>query len=376
MSEYQYYEFQAIDRPLSAEDREALRAISTRAQITASSFTNTYHWGDFKGDPIQLMENWFDFHLYQANWGTRRLMIRLPARLVDRERLQTLLGDADFIGLSEAGENLILDITREEVDSDYWEEETSSLAAMMPLRADVLAGDLRLFYLLWLMGVEAELYEPDEYEPLPGIGPLTAAHEAFAEFFAIDHDLIEAAAERADPTLPSPVSPDTAQKIIAALTDEEKTELLMRLYNGEAHLGIELRARMRQSLASESTVPPVPLRTIGDLRERAEAIAQARTRAQAEAAAAKLKRQEEEAARLRRARLDGLIRRGETVWAEIETEIARRNAPGYDRAAELLSDLQAIADESDAIEDFAQRLAKIRLRHIQKQRFIDRLKNL
>ena len=31
MSEYQYYEFQAIDRPLDAAAQKALRALSTRA---------------------------------------------------------------------------------------------------------------------------------------------------------------------------------------------------------------------------------------------------------------------------------------------------------------------------------------------------------
>jgi hypothetical protein len=77
LSEYQYYEFQAIDRPLAEADRQALRALSTRARITATSFTNAYEWGDFKGDPARLMENWFDLHLYLANWGSRRLMIRL-----------------------------------------------------------------------------------------------------------------------------------------------------------------------------------------------------------------------------------------------------------------------------------------------------------
>ena len=60
MSEYQYYEFQAIDRPLGEADREALRTLSTRARITATSFTNHYEWGDFKGDPQRLMERWFD----------------------------------------------------------------------------------------------------------------------------------------------------------------------------------------------------------------------------------------------------------------------------------------------------------------------------
>ena len=34
MSEYQYYEFRAIDRPLSHSELTELRAISSRAQIT------------------------------------------------------------------------------------------------------------------------------------------------------------------------------------------------------------------------------------------------------------------------------------------------------------------------------------------------------
>ncbi len=75
MSEYQYYEFQAIDRPLEKSDLKALRALSTRARITATSFTNSYEWGDFKGDPRSLMERWFDLHLYWANWGGYR---RIP----------------------------------------------------------------------------------------------------------------------------------------------------------------------------------------------------------------------------------------------------------------------------------------------------------
>ncbi len=87
MIEYQYYEFQAIDRPLGAEDIEALRAMSTRARITATSFTNSYDWGDFRGDPLHLMERWFDLHLYLADQGTRHFMMRLPKRLVVPDRL-------------------------------------------------------------------------------------------------------------------------------------------------------------------------------------------------------------------------------------------------------------------------------------------------
>ena len=97
VSEYQYYEFQAIDRPLGEADREALKALSSRAWITATRFTNHYEWGDFKGDPWRLVERWFDLHLYLANWGTRRLMMRLPKRLMERKRLDPFLLDVDWV---------------------------------------------------------------------------------------------------------------------------------------------------------------------------------------------------------------------------------------------------------------------------------------
>ena len=92
--------------------------------------------------------------------------------------------------------------------------------------------------------------------------------------------------------------------------------------------------------------------------------------------AAEQKRREEEAQRARRARLDAIVRRGESVWREIETEIERRNAAGYDEAVSLLLDLQAIAKEKGALEDFIRRLQEIRGRHARKERLIERLAKL
>jgi hypothetical protein len=70
VSEYQYYEFLAIDHPLNAAEQAQVRSLSTRAGIIATSFVNEYHWGDFRGDPGRLMERYYDAHLYVANWGT------------------------------------------------------------------------------------------------------------------------------------------------------------------------------------------------------------------------------------------------------------------------------------------------------------------
>jgi hypothetical protein len=66
MSEYQYYEFLPVDRPTAAEQAE-VRQLSTRARITATSFTSEYHWGNFRGDPRVLMRRYYDAHLYLAN---------------------------------------------------------------------------------------------------------------------------------------------------------------------------------------------------------------------------------------------------------------------------------------------------------------------
>ena len=68
-----------------------------------------------------------------------------------------------------------------------------------------------------------------------------------------------------------------------------------------------------------------------------------------------------------------IARRTESVWREIETEIGRRNAAGYDKAVAVLHDLRTIAGEQGASEDFARRLRTIRERHARKERFIERL---
>jgi hypothetical protein len=374
MSEYQYYEFQAVDRPLSNADRQVLRGLSSRARITATSFTNFYEWGDFRGDPDELMARWFDLHLYFANWGARRLMIKLPAKLVDRGRIGTFLAATEDVMLEDAGENVIISISRDELELEYLDDEDSSwLLALAPLRADLLAGDLRLFYLTWLMAVEAEAIEPDAPEPMPGIGPLTEALEAFAAFFGIDHDLVQAAAERSAAIAPAGPSPDMARRVVAAMSDAEKTDLLMRVFDGEPNMSAELRATVRTRLEPETTISPGALRTAADLQARAEDIRLARERAEAELAEAQRRLRAEAAKKAQDVRVEALRQRGETVWEEVETEIMRRNPAGYDKAAALLCDLSVLAERDGSAEEFRLRLQSIRERHAGKGRFLERL---
>jgi len=370
MSEYQYYEFQAIDRPLTAEDRQALRDLSTRARITATSFTNSYEWGDFKGDPTKLMERWFDLHLYLANWGSRRLMIWLPTRLIDRDRLDAFLGEVDCVQLTQVDDNLMLDIARDEIEFDGWDDGSGWLAALAPLRAELLSGDLRLFYLFWLTAVEADCFEADEPEPMSGIGPITGALEAFANFFGIEPDLVQAAAEHPGGASEDGVSPEAIRNVIAAMPDSAKTGLLVRLFDGDPHVAAELRARVRKGREPGGSV--IALRTVGELRARADAIRLARERAAANTAAVERQLQADAAEKVRHARLEALRRRGESAWREVEDEIERRNSTSYDKAA-ALSDLRVLAEKLGTTDEFQRRLNAIRDRHARKGRFIERL---
>ena len=270
-----------------------------------------------------------------------------------------------------SGDNLIIDICRDEVEvyDDDWHDGSGQLAALAPLRADVLSGDFRLFYLLWLAAVQDEFVPEDELEPLPGIAPLTGALEGFAEFFGMDPDLVEAAAELGGDD--AAMAQSELRKGIAAISARERDDLLLRVVDGDTHVVAELRNRVRKkNLASAAH------RTAGMLRMRAKEIAEARERAEAERREAEQRRQATEAEKARRARLKVVKQRGVSVWREIEQEIERRNPSGYDNAISLLSDLQVLAAEEGNQDDFDRRLSSIRGRHEKKGKFIERLSKL
>ena len=95
MSEYQYNDFQTADRRLSAKEMQELRACSTGAVITPTSFSNEYSFGSFKSNPEAWMEKYFDGYVYVANWCIHELQLALPEKLFSAETAGLYcLGDA------------------------------------------------------------------------------------------------------------------------------------------------------------------------------------------------------------------------------------------------------------------------------------------
>jgi hypothetical protein len=269
VSEYQSYEFLALDRPLTAAEMAELRGISTRAEITPTRFWNEYHWGDLKADPAKLLARYFDLHLYFANWGTRRLMFRLPKAAVDVPALRPYF-PGESATLTTTRGHVILDLVSEvEEPEDDWFEAGHLTGVLAPLRANLIAGDLRAAYLAWLLAVQAGEVGANELEPpLPaGLGALPAPLAALAEFLRLGQDLLAAAAEAS----PNDAEAEDAGRFrdwVRGLPARERDQWLLRAAdNPGLALGSELFGAFRRAH------PPAPggqRRTVGRLLERAE----------------------------------------------------------------------------------------------------------
>jgi hypothetical protein len=275
VSEYQYYEFLAIDRPLDDDEQVEVRSLSTRARITATSFVNEYHWGDFKGDPSRLMERYYDAHLYVANWGTHRVMFRLPCDLLDPDVVEEYCV-GDQVSAWVAGEFIVLDLTSED-DAGEFEFDCDAealLSAIVGVRAELAAGDLRPLYLAWLAAYGAwerdeDVFDRDADDDLeppvpPGLGTLTAAQRALADFLRLDEDLIAIAAQASPPLEEVAKDPGDLVAWVTRLPVAEKNRILARVVQGEAErVRMELLRRFHGETAPTTLVPA--RRTVADL---------------------------------------------------------------------------------------------------------------
>jgi hypothetical protein len=265
MSEYQYYEFVAVDRPLTTTQQDELRAVSTRGRITSSSFVNDYEWGDLKADSQVWMERHFDAHLYLANWGTHRVTLRLPKTVLDLATAgRYCVGDAATAWSTRT--HVVVDLWSEDEEGDGdWVDPEGRLAAIIPVRTELAAGDMRALYLAWLLVVQGEELDDGEVEPpVPaGLGELSGAQRALVDFLRLDPDLLAAAAEASDSLTVTAPSDAVLGGWVKALPEPEKDELLLRVLRGDGSLlGSEMLRRFH------GTKPDQPTgggRTVGEL---------------------------------------------------------------------------------------------------------------
>jgi hypothetical protein len=100
------------------------------------------------------------------------------------------------------------------------------MASLMPLRSDLLRGDLRCLYLGWLRCAQDGGLDEDELEPpvTAGLEELSGPLHALIEFLEIDEDLVEVAARASEPLAAGPSRKELSEWI-RSLPEKDKNEL-------------------------------------------------------------------------------------------------------------------------------------------------------
>lgn len=253
MSEFQCYQFKSFDRPLTEGERSEVSSWSSRAQVTSDSATFVYHYGDFRHSPEWAVEQYFDAMIYFANWGTRQLLLRLPASLIDAKALEKFCLQHDeregYISLQKSGEIYLLDLYYSDEEGGRWmEEDNFDIDVLGQIRDNLMEGDYRSLYLLWAKFAEPDeddLEEKDEVLPAPpvpvNLKKLDTRLETFIDFFEIDESIVYAAQAA---SVEQKIEVSDYKKLLLQLSDQERIEWLERVINGEAKLGVLLKKRL------------------------------------------------------------------------------------------------------------------------------------
>jgi hypothetical protein len=342
MSEYQYYEFVAIDRPLSRDQMAELRTRSSRAAITATSFVNEYSWGDLKADPADWMRRFFDAFVYTANWHSCRLAMRLPIDAFDEAEL-TRFATQGALTFEDSSTHWIIDWSLNEgQDDDRFGMETGQgwMGRLIPLRDELLRGDLRPLYLGWLAGVGAGDVHDNDIEPdvPPGMSQLSAAQQALAEFLEIDADLMCAAAAGSQEIEDYWRDDDSVEVWLAELRKNEIETVFNLLLQGasqqaERWVKSKYLAWLKASGSRESL--PARARTVGELRVLAMGWEELRLKHEGE----KRARDEAERGKQRETYLMALAADFDRHWKAIDQHAECGTASGYDKANRAIADL-------------------------------------
>jgi hypothetical protein len=374
MSEYQYYEFLAVDRPLTEREVGELREVSRRAEITPARFVNEYHFGNLRGDPRALLARYFDAMIYVANWGTHQLALKLPRELLP-EATALAYKAGESLDVAAEGAFVLLDFYSQAEVPEGFEEGEEWAAALAPARAELLRGDLRALYLGWLLGAQRGELADDALEPEvpPGLRELSAPLSRLADFLRLDRDLIAAAAS----TSPAPAAPSAPPPGLAAwlkaLPEREKGELLLAAALGRgAEVGARLLARFQ---AARRPKRPAARRAVAELLRAARGRAAERALERERRAEARARRAAQES-QARAAHLDALSRRQAAAWQDAERLVSAKHPRAYDEAAALLRDLRDVAVRGAAFAEFEARLAQLLAKHAKKQALLARLRHV
>ena len=248
MSGLDIHFFGNLYRPLDAAAQEEMRALSSRAEVTATTARYSYNYGSFRGDPEALLRAHFDFYFHASNYGERRLMFKFPLEQVQALRplwREYTIPDKVEVKAQKPWLILSLDPDPEDGERGGWlGEDQFDPAQLMTLWKDIAQGDLIPIFLAWLSIIYLDQRDPDIWEapgpPIPpNLGALSDPQLALVDFFEPHSDALDRATALS-PTAPRPSEPDW-EAALAQLSPEALRHWLGRFLAQDALAYSELR---------------------------------------------------------------------------------------------------------------------------------------
>jgi hypothetical protein len=375
MSEYQHYEFAAIDGPISDEGLRYARGCSSRATVSQFRWQNAYHFGDFHGSVDTLLK-YYDAHFYTANWGTVRLGLAFPEGCLAPEAIQPYLRGGeryeDTLTVKEVGKRCIVWWERNEEGGWGETQGEGIIDQLIGIREELMRGDYRALFLGWLAN-----FDPDEWRdpkdsgvlvpPIPaGLDRLSPALAALIEHFPVDRDALAVAAGLSQTT---PADRIPIATVLERLPVSEMRALLERVAEGD---GSSVMVELNRLTHHAPPNPTGPAMSCTDFAAKALEVRQARRKKEAEAAAAKRKREEE----ARRQRLASVMQRADTIWAGLDPLMDQKVASAYDQAAAQLQELRDAHQQAGENARFQQKLTAFRERYARRPAMLRRIEKL
>jgi hypothetical protein len=370
MSEYQRYEFMTIDRPLTKAQLDAVNALSSHIEASATHALIEYHWGNFKHDPIEVLHEFFDGFLYWANWGNPRLALRFPHGILPGD----LIGNYDydeFVTFTKHPDYDILDLHFFEMEApDRWTE--YDLGSLIPIRDELMEGDLRALYIAWLASQRMMGSYDEEEEDIiinvppvpPGFGTLTAAQQALAELLQLPEELLNAAVQHSRAATSS--RSDDFVAWVELLPQERGNDYLLRLARNEPGLSRLLVKELRE-LGQDKARVAAPT---------GERVTYATLLAESKTIRARLERERREQEQLARQRhLQQIHDRQEDYWHNVNQALTRSSGSAYDEATRLLVELRDAADQFNESQEFRARFRAWVRAYLRRPAFVKRLQD-
>ena len=370
MSEYQYYEFRAIDKPLTEKEKVAVSALSSRAYVTSHVASFVYNYGDFRGNPEKLISSYFDAMLYMTNWGSRHLMFRIPAGLIDTGQVGLYCISEEIDRRTTKDKKyVIVDLEFDDEDLSEWTEGEGWLDELVGLREELIQGDFRVLYLAWLKAAEGclgmEAIDEETLEPPvpPGLNELSPALKTFVTFLGINEEMFAVAAEKSGKKTERKLQVETW---VERLPEAEKHDFLIRLSREEKNLSVLLNRRLEELAARDRSIS----QSSGEEKRTISALIEAATTHRQK----KKEEKRREAELVRGRKLEALAQKESEVWREVDAFIQERQSSAYDKAVKRLKELHDLAEYRGNIAQFRYRIEEIERTYSRRPALISRLK--